>query len=82
MLDHVSLAFDDDVVLRDVSFSVAAGDMADPPAARAVKFLMLKEGRVYFEGTATELRASPDPFLHTFLTGWVPPRVDSMSGVG
>ena len=27
-LEHVSLAFDDDVVLRDVSFSVAAGDMA------------------------------------------------------
>jgi ABC-type transporter Mla maintaining outer membrane lipid asymmetry ATPase subunit MlaF len=27
-LEHVSLAFDDEVVLRDVSFSVAPGDMA------------------------------------------------------
>jgi phospholipid/cholesterol/gamma-HCH transport system ATP-binding protein len=49
---------------------------ADPPAARAVKFLMLKDGRVYFEGTASELKASPDPSLHTFLTGWVPPLLD------
>jgi phospholipid/cholesterol/gamma-HCH transport system ATP-binding protein len=54
----------------------------DPPAIRAVKFLMLKDGRVYFEGTATELKASLDPFLQSFLTGWVPPLVDSMSGMG
>jgi phospholipid/cholesterol/gamma-HCH transport system ATP-binding protein len=49
---------------------------ANPPAARTVKFLMLKDGRVYFEGTASELKASPDPSLHTFLTGWVPPLLD------
>ena len=46
---------------------------ADPLLARAVRFLMLKDGRIYFEGTASELKASPDPFLHAFLTGWVPP---------
>ena len=34
---------------------------ADSPAARAVKFLMLKDGRIYFEGTAGELKASPEP---------------------
>ena len=38
-------------------------------------FLMLKEGEVYFKGTAAELRASTDPLLRTFLSGWVPPLV-------
>ena len=32
------------------------------------EFLMLKEGRVGFEGTASELRASKDPYLRAFLS--------------
>ena len=31
------------------------------------RFLMLREGRVAFEGTASELRASNDPYLREFL---------------
>ena len=31
-------------------------------------FVMIKEGRVYFEGTASELRTSKDPYLLTFLS--------------
>ena len=31
-------------------------------------FVMIKEGRVYFEGTASELRTSQDPYLQTFLS--------------
>jgi len=31
-------------------------------------FVMIKEGRVYFEGTASELRNSTDPYLLTFLS--------------
>ena len=38
-------------------------------------FIMLKDGQVYFEGSAAELRASTDPHLQTFLSGWVPPLV-------
>jgi len=60
-------------VSRDGHPAILRGD---PPGPRAVKFLMLKDGRVYFEGTVSELKASPDPFLHTFLTGWVPPLLD------
>ena len=31
-------------------------------------FVMIREGRVYFEGTASELRNSTDPYLQTFLS--------------
>jgi phospholipid/cholesterol/gamma-HCH transport system ATP-binding protein len=31
-------------------------------------FVMIKEGRVHFEGTAQELRDSKDPYLQTFLS--------------
>lgn len=32
------------------------------------EFMMLKDGRIYFEGNATELRASRDPYLKKFLS--------------
>jgi ABC-type sugar transport system ATPase subunit len=32
------------------------------------RFLMLREGRVAFEGTAQELRAADDPYLREFLS--------------
>ena len=38
-------------------------------------FIMLKDGQVYFEGSAAELKASPDRHLQTYLSGWVPPLV-------
>ena len=38
-------------------------------------FIMLRDGQVYFEGSASELRMSMDPHLQTFLSGWVPPLV-------
>lgn len=34
---------------------------------------MLKETGIYFEGDATALLTSEDPYLKQFLTGWVPP---------
>ena len=42
-----------------------------------VDFVMLRDARVYFEGSAPDLRArgADDPYLKTFLTGWVPPLV-------
>jgi phospholipid/cholesterol/gamma-HCH transport system ATP-binding protein len=40
----------------------------DPEHARRTKFVMLKDGGICFEGTADELRASPDPYLRTFLS--------------
>ena len=38
-------------------------------------FIMLKDERIYFEGDAGALRASADPYLKTFLSGWVPPLI-------
>ena len=40
------------------------------PADRQSKtdFLMLREGHVAFTGTASELRASTDPYLQSFLS--------------
>ena len=48
---------------------------ADKHTTEEATFIMLKEGQVYFEGSAAELRASTDPHLQTFLSGWVPPLV-------
>jgi phospholipid/cholesterol/gamma-HCH transport system ATP-binding protein len=44
--------------------------MADKHTAEEATFLMLKEGQVYFKGTAAGLRASTDPLLRTFLSDW------------
>ena len=48
---------------------------ADTHTTGEATFIMLKAGQVYFEGSAAALRASPDPHLQTFLSGWVPPLV-------
>jgi phospholipid/cholesterol/gamma-HCH transport system ATP-binding protein len=48
------------------------GDVEIVPASREkidqADFMMIKEGRVHFEGTAEELRHSKDPYLQTFLS--------------
>ncbi len=41
---------------------------ASPEKAERTDFLMLKDGRVGFEGTAAELRASDDQYLRAFLS--------------
>src|SRR4029453_1166758 len=55
------------------------GHLAIVPAGRrtseAAQFVMLKDGRVYFEGPAAELLASMDSHLKAYLSGWVPPLV-------
>ena len=48
---------------------------ADEHAAEGVRFIMLKDAQVYFTGSAAELLASQDPYLLTYLSGWVPPLV-------
>jgi phospholipid/cholesterol/gamma-HCH transport system ATP-binding protein len=50
---------------------VPGGPQKDEDAA----FIMLKDGRIYFDGNAAELRASSDSYLKTILSGWVPPVV-------
>jgi phospholipid/cholesterol/gamma-HCH transport system ATP-binding protein len=41
---------------------------ADAGKAEEAEFIMLKDGRVAFEGHAAELRATDDPYIHTFLS--------------
>jgi phospholipid/cholesterol/gamma-HCH transport system ATP-binding protein len=41
---------------------------ADAQKSEEAEFIMLKDGRISFEGHAAELRASTDPYLHTFLS--------------
>ena len=41
---------------------------ADPVKRDEAEFIMLREGRVAFEGNAAELRASRDEYLQTFLS--------------
>jgi phospholipid/cholesterol/gamma-HCH transport system ATP-binding protein len=40
---------------------------ADESKADQAEFMMLKDGRIYFDGTAAELRAAKDPYLERFL---------------
>jgi phospholipid/cholesterol/gamma-HCH transport system ATP-binding protein len=41
---------------------------ASPERANRTEFLMLRNGRVHFEGTAEEFRATTDPYLRAFLS--------------
>jgi phospholipid/cholesterol/gamma-HCH transport system ATP-binding protein len=41
---------------------------ADATKTEEAEFIMLKDGRIHFEGTAAELRASNDPYVKTFLS--------------
>jgi phospholipid/cholesterol/gamma-HCH transport system ATP-binding protein len=47
-------------------------EAADPAATHA-EFMVLHEGRIVFEGYASELLASPDPYLKEFLFNTLPP---------
>jgi phospholipid/cholesterol/gamma-HCH transport system ATP-binding protein len=53
------------------------GRMSIVPAdqSKDVAFILLKDGRIYFHGHAAELRASKDPYLRAFLSGWIPPLI-------
>lgn len=56
------------------------GDAVEITAARpgdpdVATFIVLNEGRIYFQGTVGELSASTDPYLRSLLSGWVPPLV-------
>lgn len=41
---------------------------ADQKKAEEAEFIMLKDGRIHFEGTAAQLRTSADPYLKSFLS--------------
>jgi ABC-type transporter Mla maintaining outer membrane lipid asymmetry ATPase subunit MlaF len=41
---------------------------ADELKANEAEFMMLRDGRIYFEGTGADLRASRDPYIRRFLT--------------
>jgi phospholipid/cholesterol/gamma-HCH transport system ATP-binding protein len=41
---------------------------ADAEKAEQAEFIMLRDGRIWFEGHAAELRASTDPYLRSFLS--------------
>jgi len=43
------------------------------PTREGARFMVLHEGRIYFEGRAAELRASQDSFLKEFLFMTLPP---------
>lgn len=47
----------------DISFEPVAGERSE-----WTEFMMLKEGKIAFEGTATELRKTDDPYLKAFLS--------------
>ena len=50
---------------------VPAGDAKSDDA----EFIVLRSGRIYFQGDATELKRSTDSYLKAFLSGWIPPLI-------
>jgi ABC-type transporter Mla maintaining outer membrane lipid asymmetry ATPase subunit MlaF len=40
----------------------------DLSVLEGTEFMMLREGKVLFEGAARELHASPDPYIRGFLS--------------
>jgi phospholipid/cholesterol/gamma-HCH transport system ATP-binding protein len=60
------------VTRADGGFSIAPADQRE---TAEVPFVLLKDGAIYIEGRAGELLASDDPYLKTYLSGWVPPLV-------
>ena len=55
------------------------GRLAIVPAgggkAEEAEFIVLRNGRIYFEGPAAELKRSTDSYLKSFLSGWIPPLI-------
>jgi phospholipid/cholesterol/gamma-HCH transport system ATP-binding protein len=55
------------------------GRLAIVPAGEArsddVEFIVIRSGRIYFRGDATELKRSTDSYLKAFLSGWIPPLI-------
>lgn len=45
---------------------------ADAAKADEADLIVLRDGRIYFEGRVADLTASVDPYLRTFLVGWIP----------
>ena len=41
--------------------------------ADEAEFIVLRNGRIYFQGHAAELKRSTDSYLKAFLSGWIPP---------
>jgi phospholipid/cholesterol/gamma-HCH transport system ATP-binding protein len=55
------------------------GRFAIVPASDAksddAEFIVLRSGRIYFRGEATELKRTTDSYLKAFLSGWIPPLI-------
>ena len=83
VFNRVSFAFDEHVVLRDVSFTVPRGSMkillGASGAGKSVvlrtkaSFMVLHNGQISFEGSGAELRASQEAYLREFLFMTTPP---------
>ena len=48
---------------------------ADEAKSDDAEFIVLRHGRIYFQGDATELKRSTDSYLKAFLSGWIPPLI-------
>jgi phospholipid/cholesterol/gamma-HCH transport system ATP-binding protein len=55
------------------------GRLAVVPAgsdkAEEADFIVLRSGRIYFEGHAADLKRTTDSYLKAFLSGWIPPLI-------
>jgi len=47
--------------------------LAGEDKAEEANFILLRNGRIFFEGHFAELKRTTDSYLKAFLTGWIPP---------
>lgn len=67
----VTQRFQDGQIMARYRYNKDAGALETAPAGEAsiaaLKFLVMKNGRLVFEGTEPELRQSPDPYISKFV---------------
>lgn len=59
---------------RQVEGTISIRERAEGAGERA-RFILLRDGRIDFDGIVSDLRKTRDPHLQGFLTGWYPPLV-------
>ena len=61
------------ILIGSLNGTTAEAWLNDEMRARRVGFMVLNDGRIYFEGSAADLLASRDDYLQEFLFMTLPP---------
>jgi phospholipid/cholesterol/gamma-HCH transport system ATP-binding protein len=63
----VTYRYQDGQLLANYKFDAASGNLIRARLDRLIRFLILRQGKLVFEGREQELRASTDPYVSKFV---------------